>query len=96
MICPHCGKNAGDVLKPEDLAVIKGICDGLPNVEIGKRLGIGTRTVKGRLTRIYKILDINWPSEHERGFDHRRVILACRWHCELFQVGLRELGILVE
>jgi len=58
--------------------------------ELAEEFGITSHTVKQRLQRIYEKLEV--PSLDSGFLPH--ILLAYWWNCELFQVGLRELGLL--
>lgn len=42
------------VLTPEQAEVLTGICHGLQNATIGRRLGITSDAVRARLTHVYR------------------------------------------
>jgi DNA-binding NarL/FixJ family response regulator len=47
------------VLSDREQEVLGLVGIGLPNKEIGRRLGITERTVKGHLTGIYRAIDVD-------------------------------------
>jgi DNA-binding NarL/FixJ family response regulator len=68
------------------LLATRGI--GSTNLHIAKRVGITERTVKAHLNGIYQKVEVP-----HNGPYLKRVKLACLWNCELFQIGLKALGL---
>jgi len=67
--------------------VAKQLAEGLAGREIARNLGKTHRTVKLQLGNIYRKMNLS---------DRRvnpYVKLAVWWNCELFQIGLKELGL---
>lgn len=55
-------------LSKKDIEIINGVLNNLSNNELAAKFNIAESTVKNRLNRIYKILEINTPS-HEKLID---------------------------
>ncbi|QGM44265.1 response regulator [Methylocystis heyeri] len=50
--------NAGSRLTERQIEVLTLVCEGLPNKEIGFRLGLSEKTVKAHVTSIFKTLNV--------------------------------------
>lgn len=57
MICPHCHKDSA-VLTDKNKQVLNQLLNGLTNKEIGKIVGIKTRSVKAHIARSKCILQV--------------------------------------
>jgi DNA-binding NarL/FixJ family response regulator len=77
-------------LTREDLQILDGLAIGEHSRQIAKRTGFKVPHVKQRLTRLYKLLDLD-IEEPQRNW---RVLLAQWWRSEIFRIGLKELGML--
>jgi DNA-binding CsgD family transcriptional regulator len=62
--------------------IVNGILDGQKYVEIGKSLHLSSNYVKQEASKLCRMLGVV-----------SRLQLANYWNCELFQIGLKELGI---
>jgi|SRR5580658_8611986 DNA-binding NarL/FixJ family response regulator len=85
--CPACGARIRLELTREELRVTALLGEGFHVKDIAQELRKAARTVKGQLRSVYIKLGL---------MDERRlpyVRLAVWWNCELFQLGLRELGM---
>ena len=83
----------GRGLSPREKDVVRLLVEeglGATTGEIAQELGISERTVKAYLSRIYYKFGV--PLQEEMGMP--RIRLAYWWNCELFQLGLKETGIL--
>ena len=61
---------------------------------IAKELNISARMVRTYRSRIYATLEIPNPNHVWQRSSRQRIMLAKWWGCELFQVGMKELGLL--
>lgn len=86
--CPTCGQKTRVELTTSEEEVLSLLSRGYCTKEIGIRMEISARTVKSYLARIYFKLGVDPEKLH----CHIRV--ATWWNCELFQIGLRELGMI--
>lgn len=85
MICPECGARIAK-LSLSEAVVLEEIArnDGsLSYPKMAKALSMTLPSVKGAIHRAYKKIGVRTRFEVVR-----------YWRCELFQVGLKELGIL--
>lgn len=55
--------------------IIDAMLDGLSNAEIGERLGIATRTVKGQMSHLYLVFGCAGRIELAQ-----KLITVYRWH----------------
>lgn len=74
-------------LTKSEARTVRWLAEGMGPTEIAKVSHRHLQTVKTRLFFIYTKLGLN---DSER---HRRVLLAVYLNCELFQIGLKELGL---
>lgn len=65
--------------------VMDWVAQGLSDREVGLKMGITHRTVKQHMHMIRANLCLSHI---------RRIQLAAWWNCELFQMGLRHIGII--
>lgn len=63
------------------------LADGIGPTEIAEETGMALQYVKNRLGKIYAMMQLNDPRVQPR------IKVAEYWNCELFQIGLRELGL---
>ena len=70
----------------KELRIASLLSRGLSAAEIAAEIGTTKQTVKNRLRAIYAKLHMVAPNA--------RVKFAIYWNCELFQIGLREVGLL--
>jgi DNA-binding CsgD family transcriptional regulator len=86
-ICPNCGVSVVlEVTRPvthAEVTAIREIANAFTDPEIAQKLGISQPATKARLARVFEKLGVR-----------SRVQLAVYWECELFQIGLRELGLI--
>jgi DNA-binding NarL/FixJ family response regulator len=80
-----------DKLTPREMAVAGLVAEGFDGPMIAKELGIKSGTVKNYVHKVYCKLD--FPASDDWHGDELRIKLAVLWNCELFQIGLRELGL---
>lgn len=86
-VCPHCGYELPEgVLTPIEVRVAALAAEGYGSTEIAEEVGTSVQTVKNQLGMVYRELDV--PRN-----DLARIKLAVWWNCELFQIGLKELGL---
>ena len=74
-------------LTPRRLKVVECILNGLKEGEIEDALCMSPSTLKEHFVGIFNLLGLD-PSRHQR------VQLVYFWNCELFQIGLKELGLI--
>ena len=86
-VCPHCGGELPRELTPKELLVAALASEGYGATEIARETGTTVQTIKNQLGKLCRKLDV--PR-----YDYAtRVKLAVWWNCELFQIGLQELGL---
>lgn len=84
--CPNCGYFEASRLTQAEFTICELLAQGQGPLAISRTLGLGYGTIKMKLQRIYRKLDIKLP--------HPSVQLAVYWHCPLFHIGLKELRLL--
>ena len=75
-------------LTPTELNLASMVASGTGAAGIARQTGKDLMTVKNQLKVLYRKLGIS-SSDHAI-----RVKLAVYWNCELFQIGLKELGLI--
>jgi DNA-binding CsgD family transcriptional regulator len=74
-------------LTPREIELARLIADGFAPSAAATESGLAPSSVRNRLKLIYRVLELNGPYS-------KVVRLAYFWNCELFQIGLKELGLI--
>ncbi|HET9320389.1 MAG TPA: LuxR C-terminal-related transcriptional regulator [Bryobacteraceae bacterium] len=88
--CPHCHREFIPDLSPVEQRLASMVAEGFPNKEIADEVGTSVQTVKNQLSKLCAKLGV---PRYEYA---TRVKLAVWLNCELFQIGLKELGFVHE
>ena len=80
--CVHCGYYPQPAIRGSREKVLSGLLGGYHIREIAARMNVSNAYVSQEVARLYSILGVK-----------RRSQLSNYWGCELFQIGLGELGI---
>lgn len=80
--CQACGQ-PWNPLTAQELRVVEILVCGRSNREIAADLGVTVRCIKSYILRLFR-----------KTGTKNRIELARAWSCELFQIGLHELGLL--
>jgi DNA-binding NarL/FixJ family response regulator len=82
-----CGHPVDRALSSRQLQAIQLTIEGYTERDMAEAMGICLRTAKQHLYMAFDRLGIATIESHAR------IRLAVYWNCELFQVGLKDLGI---
>lgn len=86
--CPHCRHQFTPTLSTVEMQLATLAAEGLHAKEIATETGTAVQTVKNQLNRLCMKLGV---PRYEYA---TRVKLAIYLNCELFQIGLKELGFI--
>jgi len=85
--CPHCGHELPKALTPEELRIASLMGTGYGATGIAEETRKNLGTIKNHLSSVYRKLGVPHADYSTR------TKLAVWWNCELFQIGLQELGL---